>query len=216
MYELKFDFATTTYCQSKCRICPRTDVDTGGVVDWLTPTHVPLNTLTNRFDSLLHLVDQSKRIDIQLCGELGDPMMHPKIDDILTHIHNAEHINHVEVNTNGGLRNPNWYEMIGEKFGDNIEIVFGIDGIDHNTNWLYREGVDFSRAWNNMLSFRKANKNTTWQFIIFEWNWHQIKEAHSIANNEGLDMKWIINSSNFGRLTPINNIEVKRILNELS
>lgn len=213
-YEYAFDFAVTTYCQSRCRTCPRTNNDTGEMVDWLRPTHVPLDTLIKRFDSIKSILPRSKFLHAQLCGEFGDPMMHPKIDKIIDYLQDADHVGTIEVNTNGGLRQPKWYEKIGTY--DKLEIVFGIDGLDHDTNWKYREGVDFQRAWDNMLAYKSKNDRVNWQFIIFEWNWKQIHEAKQKADDLGIQISFVINRGFHGRLQPDNRARVESILNELS
>ena len=213
-YEYAFDFAVTTFCQSKFRTFPITNTDTGEMVDWLTPTHVPLETLKHRFDSIKSILPRSKFLHAQLCGEFGDPIMHPQIDKIVDYLQSSDHVSAIEINTNGGLRQPKWYEKIGEY--DKIEIIFGIDGIDHDTNWKYREGVDFKRAWENMLAFKSKSNRINWQFIIFEWNWHQIEEAKQIADDLDIKISFIINRGFHGRLTPELRNRVESILNVLS
>lgn len=139
--------------------------------------------------------------------------MHPQIDKIVDYLQEAEHVGTIEINTNGGLRQPKWYEKIGDY--EKLEIIFGIDGIDHDTNWKYREGVDFQRAWDNMLAFKSKNNRVNWQFIIFEWNWEQIQEAKRIADDLDIKISFIINRGYHGRLSPQNLRKVERILNVL-
>ena len=68
------DFCITTYCQSKCPTCPRTDESTLEVADFISLQHMPFSV----WHSVADRVDWSNKT-IQFCGEHGDPMMHPDI-----------------------------------------------------------------------------------------------------------------------------------------
>ena len=43
MTSISFDFALTSYCQSRCKTCPRTNRETGEPEDWLVIRHVPFD-----------------------------------------------------------------------------------------------------------------------------------------------------------------------------
>jgi MoaA/NifB/PqqE/SkfB family radical SAM enzyme len=103
---------------------------------------------------------------ILFCGELGDPMMHPDIEEIIDICLGA--VPRIEIATNGGLRQPDWYEKIAKKYGNRIHIKWAIDGTDHKTNWKYREGVDFKRAMSNMKAWIKNGGAGDWHFLIFD------------------------------------------------
>ena len=126
-------------------------------------------------------------------------MMHPEIDTFLEYLEGCDHIYEVMLNTNGGLRQPAWYERAAQQY-KKLYIVFGLDGIDHDTNWLYRKGVDFNRAWENMLAFRKHSDTVEWQFIIFTWNFHQIEDAKRIAKEIDVTLFFVINTNKHGRI----------------
>ena len=70
--------------------------------------------------------------------------------------------------------------------------MFGIDGLDHETNWKYREGVEFDKAYNNMLTFHRNGGRVKWQFILFEWNVHQMEEAKKQADDLGIPMIFLV------------------------
>ena len=138
---------------------------------------------------------------IKFCGATGDPMMHPDITKFIDHAFTMT--NNVTINTNGALRSPDWYTKIGNKYGNNLQIVFGIDGIDHDTNWKYREGVNFDKAWENMVAYCNSPGYVQWDFLIFEWNYHQIPEVAKLAKEINVDeVEYKMNTEPHGLLDP--------------
>ena len=202
------DFALTTYCQAKCRSCARTNEQTGEKESWLQLKHMDLDVFRQTLESSpnVHIAD------IEFCGEFGDPMMHPQIDKFIETA--LEFAPSVRISTNGGLRTPDWYESIAKKYKNRLEINFAIDGATHDVNWMYREGVDWHRAIDNMTSYMSAGGRGSWWFIIFEWNWHQIPEANSLANDIGIDLMVRYNNRDFGLITPESQIKADAIIKE--
>jgi MoaA/NifB/PqqE/SkfB family radical SAM enzyme len=191
-----FDFALTSYCQSKCRTCPRTNSETGEVESWLTIRHVPFDKWKK---NTISLSNNMKIMSIKFCGQTGDPMMHPDITKFIDHAFTLTNL--VIIATNGGIRSSEWYREMGNKYGDSLKIVFGIDGIDHNTNWKYREGVDFNKAFKNMVTYAQSPGTAQWDFLVFEWNYQQIPEVARMAaelNIRRLEFK--INNGDYGLL----------------
>lgn len=197
------DFSISTYCQAKCRSCQRTNQDTGEPEDWLIPSHMSYDL----FNSMMDKTPDTLRV-IQFCGELGDPMMHPDITKFVDRALSKESIKHLVINTNGGLRNPEWYTNMGLKYGSKILLQFGIDGITHDTNWKYREGVDFAKAWDNMHSWFGNGGRGIWEMLVFTWNLHQLHKAHQIAKMSDIKINFKINRrEGFPGLIPNNELE---------
>lgn len=199
----EFDFALTTYCQARCRSCARTNQDTGEKEDWLELKHMNLDTYKGIINS--SLFKNKKDIEVVFCGEFGDPMMHPQVSDFIDVT--VPVVRRLVINTNGGLRNPEWYANTAKKFNtkdSKLEIHWGIDGTDHDTNWLYREGVDWTRAMDNMRSWFGNSGRGTWHFLIFEWNWHQIPEANQMAKDIGCAIEFKFNRRSYGKISEEN------------
>jgi MoaA/NifB/PqqE/SkfB family radical SAM enzyme len=208
----RVEFNITSFCQAKCRSCSRTVQDTGEMVPWLTPAHTPYENFKVALDNLYGLEDL--RI-IELCGELGDPMMHPDIEKIVELITSKGY--HCSISTNGGLRGPDTYKRLAQN--ENVSISFGIDGVDHDTNWRYREGVDWQRAWNNMITFRKhlsSRKNILWCYIVFQWNWKDIEKVYQLGVEHDIPVTVKINSRDYGIIDNDTRQLVQQQLRELS
>lgn len=200
------DISLTTYCQARCRSCDRTDSITGEKNSWLPLQHMDYNVFCN-------LVDNMSGIDwIRFAGEYGDPLMYPKLTQAVEYCF-KHNIKDVMLNTNGGLRKPQWFSAMAQKHQKKLGIVFGIDGLNHETNWKYREGVDFNRAWENLLAFNDGGGRAVWQFIVFEHNWDQVNDAIDIAEILNLHrIVFILNRSPHSLMTDEHRRQVKQIL----
>ena len=172
----------TNHCQAKCRTCRRTVTETGEKQPWLVLKH-----MTNK--ELSYIVRQTIGLPMtyDLCGEYGDPMMHPNIQLFIDEL---TCIGKVTINTNGGLRSPDFYEENSQN--RRLNFTFSIDGITEDVNWKYREGVNFSRAWKNMTTWFRSGGRGKWEYLVFDWNKHQCNQAKVFAdaNNIPIRFKW--------------------------
>lgn len=193
-YVHSFDFAITTHCQAACRSCPRTG-DDGKVAKWLNVEHMPFEVFAEIIDSSDYIKKDTTYACI-FCGEFGDPMMHPEITKFVDKA--FEKFDRVEINTNGGLRQPKWYENFAKKYQNKMQIHFAIDGMDHDTNWKYREGVVWERAIENMLTFNKNGGLAVWHFLVFDWNWQQLPAVKEFAEKNNIDVMYKINVRDWG------------------
>lgn len=210
-HDTLLEFALTTHCQAKCRSCARTDLETGEKVEWLKLQHFPLDTYLNILKSTQQNITQ-----VKFCGEFGDPLMHPQIMQFVIETFKFNRHMEIDINTNGGLRKPAFYRELAANFPPSIYVNFGIDGTDHDTNWKYREGVDFERAMENMRTYTKWGGAGAWHFIIFDWNWHQIPEAAKIAKEIGIPIKFKFNVRKFGLITDKNKRKAVKLLEEIN
>jgi len=192
-----FDFAITTHCQARCRSCARTNEDTGQKESWVQLQHMDLDVFKKRLENTSLKINE-----IVFCGELGDPMMHPQIEDFIDVA--MQYSDNVCINTNGGLRNPEWYNKLSQKYPRKLYIHFAVDGTDHDTNWMYREGVDWQRAMDNMTAWFANQGHGSWQFIIFEWNWHQVSDAIKMAQQINARLWLKLNNRSYGLISENN------------
>ena len=201
----ELEFLVTSYCQASCPTCLRTTLVNQGKL-------VPKHTSVEKVKKSIPYID--KEVIISLCGETGDPLMHPQIDEIIDLF--LENDNWVQIHTNGGLRNIEFYKKYASD--RRVSISWGIDGMDAETNSKYRIGVDFNKAWNFMNTWFSLGGSGHWNFIIFEWNKHQYKNAFNYAKENNIPIEIKINN----RIHPIEtsgyvgDAEFERIRNELN
>jgi len=178
----KIEFAITNHCNAKCPLCIHTHMYNDGT---LNLQHADFNS----FENVVKKYTNKTQL-VALCGDFGDPLMHPRIQDYIdcTERYNIQLIIH----TNGGLRTAKFFEHNAKN--ENLEICFSIDGTSQQTNEKYRVNVDYNKAMNNMLAFKTNGGNASWDFIIFDYNIDDFYEALQIAKNYDIKFQPIINN----------------------
>ena len=89
----------------------------------------------------------------------------------------------VVLNTNGGLRNTEFWKGMAQT---GTRVIFAIDGLE-DTNHLYRRNVKWNKVIENVESFIKAGGKAEWDFLVFKHNQHQILEANRLSKKLGFD-----------------------------
>lgn len=178
----------TNRCQASCPMCSRNY--RGGLN----------NHLIKENDWKLHdfkqivgpVIDQLEKINF--CGNFGDPLLNndlPMMTDCVKH----KNI-HVDVHTNGSLRNDKWWKSFPKHLPTNHRVVFAIDGL-RDTHNLYRIGTDFDRILDNAKTFIRAGGIAEWCFIRFKHNQHQVEAAKALADTYGFKYFSVKDSSRF-------------------
>jgi sulfatase maturation enzyme AslB (radical SAM superfamily) len=120
-----------------------------------------------------------------MCGNYGDPAAAPECIEIFKYFRQVNNSIRLCMHTNGGLRNTSWWRELGSvlsEFGD--ECYIGIDGLK-DTNHIYRVNTDFDKIMKNASAFIAAGGKAHWEFLVFEYNEHQVEEARRIASDMG-------------------------------
>ena len=188
MYSLdtisSIDFEISSHCNSKCPQCPRYDMF-GRVHKDLKTTHLDVNIIKKL------PLEKMKSLDlVSFCGNFGDPLMHPNLDEILSFFQNQR----ISINTNASLRNKQWWAQLGTN--KNIEVTFCIDGIG-SIHELYRRNTSYDKIMENAKEFIKAGGRARWQFIVFRHNEHQLQEAKKLSDEMGFKKIKFIYSDRF-------------------
>lgn len=125
---------------------------------------------------------------ISFCGQMGDPIYHPKFLDILSMCKN----NTVEISTAGSGKKIEWWEEAA-LISSNQTWVFGIDGLP-NQSHQYRIGQDGERTFQMMKHISDMGAKVVWQMIVFKYNQDSIEEASLMAKENNIEFV-IIESS---------------------
>jgi len=174
-----FDFSITSYCNAACPSCKRYPDYGHSFVDPNQKLHENLNQTHMNFSEFKKIINANikdfKNKNVTYEGELGDPLVHPEVENFIDF--GCEIFESLRVVTNGGNRRSNFYEKLGNKH-KNLQMTFSIDGLYDDTNQIYRKRVNTKRAIGNMLSFNKSKYGKTfWQFLVFEHNFFEIPEV---------------------------------------
>jgi len=181
----------TTVCQAECSMCPRTVA--GYHLDKNKNTEIDLNMFKTLIGPYISSLEK-----ILFCGVLGDPAASK---DLLKMIEwSIEQNNNIVIgmNTNGGLRNGQWWEKLAQLTRENIfsYVVFSIDGLE-DTNHIYRKNVVWKNLIENAKSFIDNGGNAQWDSLIFKHNQHQVEEMKQLAQSLKFNIFRIKVSSRF-------------------
>ncbi len=176
---LQIDF--TTSCNARCLFCSRQDFF------GKDNTHLPksrtlsLSILQKALnDPLLANVKE-----IFFCGNYGDALASPKIEDHLNWLAESRPNVRWNIHTNGSLGTLEFWERMGKLSALKKGLVkFSIDGLA-DTNHLYRREVEFDRVLRNLRQFINSGGRAVWKFIEFAHNKHQIESAKALALDLG-------------------------------
>lgn len=178
------EFDLNTVCNSVCPTCHRYQEQDGEL--YLNP----LVKFNHQIDiSLVEKVFQNDRLadDIRLAfvGSVGEPIAHPQFLDIIEIVYKYRPNAIINIHTNGGNRNPAFFTKLAKLIKKNRgHVQFSFDGLE-DTNSIYRRGVIWDKALENMQAYIDAGGEAQWNFIVFKWNKHQIEEARELANTMG-------------------------------
>jgi len=117
------------------------------------------------------------------CGQLSDPVHHPKFIEILEYLESVDV--GVSVHNASSQKPLSWYIKAFQAY-PNAKWIFGIDGLP-NESHIYRVNQDGEKLFNIMLESKKYLKQKPlWQYIIFRYNQDHVDQARQIAEDNDL------------------------------
>lgn len=172
----KVHLELSSLCNAECPLCPRNlfgyPYNDGYVEKHLTLTEVKKIFPTD-FLNQLH--------EILINGNFGDLVMNPESLDIIEFFHRQNPSIKINISTNGGARNQNfWKELVQY----NTHIFFCIEGLE-DTHSLYRKNTVFSTVLHNAKTYIDAGGQATWKMLIFDHNRHQIDQCRQLSKELG-------------------------------
>jgi len=178
----------TTRCQARCPMCPRRI--NGGILNPLFEiTEIDLDVFKKWFPE--SFIQQLQGIN--LCGNLGDPIIAKDCLEILEYIRSINPSVILNMHTNGSARDIKWWERLAKL---NIRVAFGIDGLK-DTHHLYRIDTDFDKIIENARAFIQAGGNAEWAMLAFAHNEHQIESCRSMSQDLGFRKFTVKHTSRF-------------------
>lgn len=175
----KLEIELTNACNAICESCKRTQLIAGGQPFKIR--HLTLDDITDMFLNI-----DLTGAKIKFCGVLGDPIANKELLEITEYFILEKNIKHIEVSTNGGLKTSGFWNSYGELSklsGGKLEVHFAIDGVTRND---YRVNVDLNKAWKNVDAYLESGGKAIWQYIIFDYNKHELTSARKLAKEKGI------------------------------
>jgi len=124
---------------------------------------------------------------MNFCGQISDPIYHPKFLDILKI--STTYNKGFEVHTNGTRKKLSWWREAFDLTDSRFVWTFGLDGTDQETANIYRVNTKYEEVLEVMKLGASLGKNIRWQFIVFKHNEHQIEEAKRIAKENNITLR---------------------------
>ena len=175
------EFDLTSSCNSVCSSCARFKEHNGKL--YRNPLlKFDQHLSVEKVKEIVKSPSVSQDVVLGFIGLMGDAVAHPHFLEIVDIC--AEKIaqrGSIYIHTNGGLRNVDYWDILGKKLkGLTHSVIFSIDGLK-DTNHIYRRKVSWMKVMENATSFINAGGHATWKFIKFPWNYHQIRRARKLA-----------------------------------
>ncbi len=124
---------------------------------------------------------------ILFCGQVSDPVIHPKFHDFLEIINltrSEYYVDGITVSTAASQRTILWYKKAFE-LNPRALWRFGIDGLPHES-CLYRINQDGEKLFEVMKMAVSMGIKVEWQYIVFSYNEDHIEEAKKMAIDNGI------------------------------
>lgn len=172
--QVKLWLDISTHCNAKCPQCHRTDANGLGKADWLPVVQWSFKQFKFAFPpKTLRMFKE-----IQICGTWGDPMMNKDIYEIIEYVMDNSHGIHVLINTNGSIRDEEWWWKFGTKVRGRVTVFWAVEGITHDQHSFYRQNTDLDKVLRNMESFSAAGGISDVFTVVFK---HNERDMHKIA-----------------------------------
>lgn len=178
----------TTRCQARCPMCPRR-INGGKLNPLFEITEIDLDIFKEWFpESFIKQLH-----GINLCGNLGDPIIAKDCLEILEYIRSINQSVRLNMHTNGSARDTNWWSRLAKL---NVRVEFGIDGLE-DTHKLYRIDTDFDKIIENVKAFISCGGTAHWTMLVFKHNEHQIESCRLLSESLGFQKFTIKHTSRF-------------------
>ena len=177
MYTIKkLHLETTELCQAMCPMCDRVTLN-GELNPLVTNASLSLKDIKTIFsEQFIRQLDE-----MYMCGNLGDPMLAPDCLEIFEYFRKVNPNIYLSMNTNGGARKPEFWKRLASVVN---HVTFSIDGLE-DTNGVYRKGVVWYNMIKNVKEFVNAGGKAKWDYLVFEHNEHQVKDAERLSQELG-------------------------------
>ena len=191
---LKLFLDISTYCNAGCPQCHRTDVYGLGKAKDLPLVQWSLEEFKTAFP-------EEECINVSywdICGTWGDPLMNKDILKIVNYI--TENSNGlIGINTNGSMRDEDFFWELGMLGGKQLQVVFAVDGIDQEMHQHYRRKTELSKVLKHMnVLGRETLSEAKSQTILFKHNDNYKTEIMNLCYKFGsVDHSFVI-SDRFG------------------
>lgn len=179
----KLQFELSSMCNALCLGCVRTDSNTFNNKKFQIPDKQYITFEV--FKKILLSPEFSSIDELEFCGTIDDPLMHPELLEFLDFASTVGSYN-IMLHTNASLRNVAYWKQLAQVLKKHRQhtVKFSVDGLE-DTNHLYRQNTTWSKIMENAQAFIQEDGRASWQYLIFPWNEHQIMQAKELSVKMG-------------------------------
>ena len=180
---IKLQFELSSMCNALCLGCVRTDSNTFLNKKFLIPDKQYVSFEV--FKKILTAPEFASIEELEFCGTIDDPLMHPELLEFLDFASTVGSYN-IMLHTNASLRNVAYWKQLAQVLKKHRQhtVKFSVDGLE-DTNHLYRQNTTWSKIIENAKAFIQEGGRASWQYLIFPWNEHQLMTAKTLSVEMG-------------------------------
>jgi MoaA/NifB/PqqE/SkfB family radical SAM enzyme len=196
----------STYCNAGCPQCHRTDNTGLGKVDWLPLVQWSLKQFKSVFTP-----DELKNIKrLHFCGTFGDPMMVKDILKIVKYITSNSNCG-MSFDTNGSMRNEDFWWDLGVTGGNRLTVRFDVDGINQKMHETYRRFTFLDKTLKHMDITSQTNCKVEAQTILFKHNEDYKDEIRELCLQHGAVAHNFVTSDRFSEGPTTSHVDEKGV-----
>lgn len=183
----------STYCNASCPQCHRTKTDEAkGKTEWL-----PLIQWSyEQFKKAFPIKELNNYSRFEFCGTWGDPVMNKDLFKIIEYIIEENNTCTIQINTNGSIRDPDWWWDLGVLGKDRLQVWFDIDGTTQEMHEKYRQGTDLEKIKENVEAYTATGADACAMVIIFKHNQDHLFEINEMIRSLGIKGEILYTESN--------------------
>lgn len=171
----------STYCNAACPQCHRTDPNGLGKANWLPLIQWDLETFKNAYNLDKPRVQYHS---FEFCGTWGDPVMNKDLLEMVRYIIDNSNAT-ITIDTNGSIRDEEWWWKLGSIAGERLRVYFAVDGIDQKMHSHYRRNTDLKKVLANMESLSHTLAEPKVRTIVFKHNEDYLDEIEKLVKSYG-------------------------------
>tara|TARA_E500000318_G_scaffold88501_1_gene85785 strand:+ start:669 stop:1754 length:1086 start_codon:yes stop_codon:yes gene_type:complete len=193
--KLGLDIELTTNCNARCPQCSRTDQHNYlKRKEWLPIKQVSLKEFQNWFPKSEHL---NSITNFHFSGTYGDPGMCKDLKYIVEYIISNTDTTTISINTNGSMRDEEFWFEIGVLGGKRLKIIFDVDGIDQEMHSFYRRGTNLKKILSNIETACQTMANIAVLTVVFQHNEDYVEEIQDMCRKLGVTEFDVVEGNNF-------------------
>lgn len=193
-YNLEVFVDLSTLCNAGCPQCHRTDINGLGKVDWLPLLQWSLNDFKKVFPQSVLKKNISQ---LSICGTWGDPVMNKDIKQIIEYVVETNPNIFINLDTNGSIRDEQWWWELGMIAGKSLRVIFAVDGIDQIMHEKYRRFTNLEKVLSNMRAISETKTQVEGHTILFKHNQDNVEQIKQLCLKNGATRYRVTQSDRF-------------------